>query len=475
MKKFLSVILALAMAMSLSVSAFAADFKDTVDIPQSEAIDVIETLGIVNGYDNDVFGPNDILTRAQLCTILTRALYGDPIYTSTNQFKDVAPTHWANAYINTAYAYGLMTGYGNGYFGPEDKITYTQMAAVIMKALGYDCGKINWPIGINSMGHTLGLFDNVKFANYTDGCTRAHAAQMIYNAFELPFVNHKADYPVNIKGTSFLEDGLGFKEIAPKYVNGHLYTTYQSLTEKDKHGDYVIYITENASTYEKTIYPISATEYRLIDSKRAEIYSIDWAKVDLFVNGKDVNSNKWFGEAETAIGVFDDNDKLLAIYVETTGKDYVYQIMPDTTIYEAVKNDKNWNPDTSTVTYFDEAGDYVISNKVEFGWITKANQSYIYVDGVKIMLEGVAVRGSELNKGDYVKMFYNYRNEIVAIDIIADPYRYDITDKVYHTYECEHVVENVDCEIVTRDQVVSGTTFKPCSDCNANEGTVIIK
>ena len=86
------------------------------------------------------------------------------------------------------------------------------------------------------------------------------------------------------------------------------------------------------------------------------------------------------------------------------------------------------------------------------------------------MLEGVAVRGSELNKGDYVKMFYNYRNEIVAIDIIADPYRYDITDKVYHTYECEHVVE-----IVTRDQVVSGTTFKPCSDCNANEGTIVIK
>lgn len=475
MKKIFSILLAVIMVFSISATAFAADFKDTVDIPQSEAIDVIETLGIVNGYGDDIFGPNDILTRAQLCTMLTRALYGDPVYTSTNQFKDVAPTHWANAYINTAYAYGLMIGYGGGYFGPEDEITYTQMAAVIMKALGYDCDKMSWPTGVNSMGHTLGLFDNVKFADYSHGCTRAHAAQMIYNAFDLSYVNHKSDYPVSIKDTSFLKDGLGFKEVAPEYVNGHLYIAYQSLTEKDKHGDYVIYITENASTYEKTIYPISTTEYRLINSKRAEIYLIDWTKVDLFVNGEDVNNNKWFGEAETAIGVFDDDDKLLAVYVETVGKDFVYQIMPDTTIYKAVKNDKNWNPDTSTVTYFDEAGDYVISNRVEFGWITKANKTYIHVDGVKIMLEDVIVRGVELNKGDYVKMFYNYRNEIVAIDIIADPYRYDITDKTYHTYECEHVVENVDCEIVTRNRVISGTTFKPCPNCNANEGIIMIK
>ena len=475
MKKILSMLLAVTMVFSISVTAFAADFKDTINVPQSEAIDVIETLGIVNGYGNDIFGPNDVLTRSQLCTMLTRALYGDPIYTSTVSFKDVPANHWANAYINTAAIYGLMVGYGGGYFGPEDEITYTQMAAVIMKALGYDCSKMSWPAGVNSMGHTLGLFDNVKFADYTNGCTRAHAAQMIYNAFDLAFVNHKADYPVSIKGTNFLEDGLGFKEVAPEYVNGHLYTAYQSLTEKDKHGDYVIYITENASTYEKTIYPIGSAEYRLVDSKRAEIFAIDWDKVDLFVNGADVDSNKWFAEANIAIGVFDDDDKLIAVYVETVGKDYVYKIMPDTTIYEAVKNDKKWNPETSTVTYFDEAGDYVISNKVEYGWITKANKTYIHVDGVKIMTEDVVVRGTELNKGDYVKMFYNYRNEIVAIDIITDPYRYDMTDKIYHTLDCEHVIENVDCKIVARDEVTSGTTFKACSSCNANEGTITIK
>ena len=53
--KFISAVMAVVMALSMSTVAFAADFKDTVNIPQSEAIDVIETLGVVSGYGDDVF------------------------------------------------------------------------------------------------------------------------------------------------------------------------------------------------------------------------------------------------------------------------------------------------------------------------------------------------------------------------------------------------------------------------------------
>ena len=65
MKKFLSVILALAMAMSLSVGAFAADFNDVSSSHTNyEAIDTLKTLDIVNGYSATKYGPDDILTRA---------------------------------------------------------------------------------------------------------------------------------------------------------------------------------------------------------------------------------------------------------------------------------------------------------------------------------------------------------------------------------------------------------------------------
>ena len=475
MKKIFSVLLAAMMVFSMSATAFAADFKDTVDIPQSEAIDVIETLGIVNGYGNDVFGPNDTLTRAQLCTMLTRALYGDPIYTSTNQFKDVPATYWASPFINTAYAYGLMAGYGGGMFGPEDEITYTQMAAVIMKALGYDCGKMSWPTGVNSMGHTLGLFDNVKFADYSHGCTRAHAAQMIYNAFDLNYVNHKADYPVSIKNKTFLADGLGFEETVD-VIDGHRYVAYIDLDDGD------VYTTENCLTYEATIYPIDGYNYHYKNSSKS--HAIDWywltdeSEVVFYVNGTEITqgSEELFAACDKAIGVFDEDDNLMAIYIKSTGKDYVYQIIPDTTIYEAVKNDKNWDPETSTVTYFAETEDYIISNKVDFGWVTGAYKSAIYVDGVKIIWDNNPV---EFEKNDFVKMFYNYRNEIVAIIVIDNPYVYDMTDGVYHTSECDIWNDTVNHHYHTSIDFIKSCTdcaedtyeFEACRHCHAKTGT----
>jgi hypothetical protein len=50
--------------MCFSCTAFAADFKDTVNHPNREAIDVINTLNVIEGYPNGDFGPNETLTRA---------------------------------------------------------------------------------------------------------------------------------------------------------------------------------------------------------------------------------------------------------------------------------------------------------------------------------------------------------------------------------------------------------------------------
>ena len=171
MKKFLSVILALAMAMSLSVSAFAADFNDVSSSHTNyEAIDTLKTLDIVNGYSATKYGPNDILTRAQLCTMIVRAVYGDDThYNSVNVFNDVSVSHWARIYIDTAYNHGVMSGYGNGAFGPEDQLTYTQTARVILNILGY--GKLDWPLGVNTVAYELGLYDDVAVSVfYSSDC-----------------------------------------------------------------------------------------------------------------------------------------------------------------------------------------------------------------------------------------------------------------------------------------------------------------
>ena len=60
MKKFLSLVLALAMTLSLvTISAGAKDFADDSEIDYKEAVDVISALGVVDGYSDDTFRPDE--------------------------------------------------------------------------------------------------------------------------------------------------------------------------------------------------------------------------------------------------------------------------------------------------------------------------------------------------------------------------------------------------------------------------------
>ena len=64
MKKFLSMVLALAMSTSLfTFSASAKDFTDSSKIKYSEAVDVVSALDIVDGYADGSFNPSATLTR----------------------------------------------------------------------------------------------------------------------------------------------------------------------------------------------------------------------------------------------------------------------------------------------------------------------------------------------------------------------------------------------------------------------------
>ena len=216
MKRILSMFMASSMALSMMVTcAFASDFKDVPTSHENyEAVETLETLSIVAGYNNNSYGPNDILTRAHLATIMTKAMFEDDIhYNATNVFNDVSINHWGRAYIDTAHRHGLMAGYGDGNFGPEDTLTYTQTARVILNAIGY--GDLTWPTGVNTVAYELGLFDNIGLISFESGCTRAHAAQMIYNAFDLKLVENYAGQHFTTKET-FIKDckELGVRQYA---------------------------------------------------------------------------------------------------------------------------------------------------------------------------------------------------------------------------------------------------------------------
>lgn len=429
MKKILSMFLCAMMVFSMSSVAFAADFNDVTDAhAQYEAIETLETLDIVNGFSSDVYGPDVTLTRAQLCTMMVRAMYGDDIHYNDTTFADVALTHWARASIDTACRNGLMVGYGDNKFGPEDTLTYTQTARVILNAIGY--GDLAWPTGVNAVAYELGLYDNVKVTDFNAGCTRAHAAQMIYNAFDLHLVKEWAGEHFNTDKV-FVKNVLGFEKTS-EYVDGHLYVAYKDLN--DKKAD--LFVTDIRSTFEKTIYPCGANQFKFIDSNRAEKNSFDWAKVDLLVNGVDVDDTKWFVNAESVIGVFDDEDNLIAIYVTNEGKDFLPGANLPNAIERDVLRDKAYNANTSTVTYFEEDESYVISNKIVCGFIEDHSNKSVWIDDVKYTFES----NHGFHDNDFIVIYFNHNDEIVDAEAmkLADVYHYDTDEMIVHTWECEH-------------------------------------
>jgi hypothetical protein len=92
--------------------------------------------GVVFGYPDGNYRPDDYVTRAEFSSMVTRALnlLQRPIKQVYN-YKDVAPTYWAYPYIQLATNYDLMQGAPDGYFLPNDKVKRVEVISVITNAL----------------------------------------------------------------------------------------------------------------------------------------------------------------------------------------------------------------------------------------------------------------------------------------------------------------------------------------------------
>ncbi len=96
------------------------------------------------GTDTTIFSPNVTTTRAMIVTILHR-LDGNPNATASN-FIDVEQNQYYTNAVAWASANGIVSGYGNGNFGPNDTITREQMAAILYRYAqykGYDTTQKN--------------------------------------------------------------------------------------------------------------------------------------------------------------------------------------------------------------------------------------------------------------------------------------------------------------------------------------------
>lgn len=94
-------------------------------------INKLVTSGAITGYSNGSFKPDQNITRAEFVKILVKAL---KLETKSGKLFTDTENHWAMDYISTAYTSGIISGYNDTTFGPDDFITREQVAVMIVKA-----------------------------------------------------------------------------------------------------------------------------------------------------------------------------------------------------------------------------------------------------------------------------------------------------------------------------------------------------
>ncbi|MBQ9737772.1 MAG: S-layer homology domain-containing protein, partial [Clostridia bacterium] len=197
-KRFLAVLIS-AMIVSTTFAAVPAfaDFKDVTEAHNAyTAVNVLSKLGVINGYEGEdgsfSFKPDNNVTRAEFTAMLLRTRGMGAIGSTSLEnppFPDVVTpdVSWAIGNIRTAREMGIINGYDDGTFKPNNNVSYEEAVKMIVCALGYgNMGQDGalWYSRYLASAKTLGFIDGAGGAIGTSA-TRATIAKMLYNCLEV--------------------------------------------------------------------------------------------------------------------------------------------------------------------------------------------------------------------------------------------------------------------------------------------------
>lgn len=119
-------------------NAAGIEFSDVPkDKPYASAVYELAERGIIGGYEDGTFKPGSSITRGQAAAIIAKLLNLETENVNDPGFKDVSPRLWSFGAIAATAEKGIFRGYGDGRFGPNDKITRAQMASILIKAFDF--------------------------------------------------------------------------------------------------------------------------------------------------------------------------------------------------------------------------------------------------------------------------------------------------------------------------------------------------
>jgi len=178
-KKILSILLVLSVILIPQVNA-----ADMGAVKKDSAVETLYELGIMYGDENGNLNGDNFLTRAEFAALTSRIMKED-IGIANQKFKDVPIGHWGAADIGFMAQKGIIDGYGNGYFGPDDKVTLAQAVKILLSVLELSREDFSYPDDYMICGAENGLTVGVSIF-HDEAINRNEAAALIINALHIP-------------------------------------------------------------------------------------------------------------------------------------------------------------------------------------------------------------------------------------------------------------------------------------------------
>ena len=185
-KRTLTALLTCCLALSLAVPALGAQTA----VSEDEAAQAVTALGILTGDEGGALNLSGPVTRAEFVTMAVKASPGGGQIgqAATSPYPDVPRSHWASGYVEAAVSLGLVSGYSDGTFRPDQPMGWAEGVSLVLALLGYGPEDFSgaYPTGQLTLAHSLGLDQGVSARSAADILTRRDAMYLFYNLLSAP-------------------------------------------------------------------------------------------------------------------------------------------------------------------------------------------------------------------------------------------------------------------------------------------------
>lgn len=184
-------------AMTTAIVTFSAAFSAYAATPA----ETLQEMGIIEGYEDGELHLERTLTRAEFTKMFVDAFLTDTDEKNTDiKFTDVPNDYWGSKYISKAVDAGVISGFEDGTFRPEETVTYEQAVKMIVSYL--EKGSKTYPEGYVISAVDKGITDSVT-ALIGEDITRGDAVYLIDNT-----INYQEDIKTAEADEEALNEGL---------------------------------------------------------------------------------------------------------------------------------------------------------------------------------------------------------------------------------------------------------------------------